>query len=166
MSNLQTVKIIRIPSGKIIKTSEFKIPGDDFFTIMKKLWTQVVDRHTDIFPRDFMPFNDDTGKNFWVYSILGIDISKFDTEGFEIIDWEGGLYATATTFDPDDKHPDLGKAIQELKDWVNQSNGFELDFRKGRNFMTQMPAADDEEVKNAMGYAHLDIFVPIKIKRN
>jgi len=164
MSNLQTVKIVKIPAGKGIKTPEF-YPGDEtFFPIMRKLWTQVADRHIDIFPRDFMPFNDDTGKSFWVYSILNIDISKFNTEGFEVIDFEGGLYATAITCDPDDNQSEYDKAVQELKDWVTKSNSFEFDFRPGRQFMTQMPAADDDALRSALGYAQMEIFIPIKIK--
>ena len=163
-SAFENVKIVRIPAGKMIKTPEFQIGDSAFFTVMKKLWTQVADRHQDIFPRDFMPENDETGKHFWLYSIMGIDTGKFNTEGFEIIDFEGGLYAVATTIDPDESSADLEKAIQELKGWISQSECFEFDFRPGRSFMTQMPAADDNELRRAMGYAQIDIYIPIKIK--
>jgi hypothetical protein len=164
---MEKVKIIRIPAGKMIKTPEFEIPEDEFFRIMKQLWVNVVDRHTDVFPRDFMPFNDDTGKNYWLYSILGIDVGKFDISGFEIIDFEGGYYATAIAIDPDNNEESLPNTIQEVKDWVNQSKCFELDFdmKRIRCFMSQMVVADDDELKNAMGYAQMEIFIPIKIKK-
>ena len=162
---MEKVKIIQIPAGKVIKTPEFDLTGDDFFRIMKQLWVNVVDRHTDIFSRDFMLFNDDTGKNFWVYSILGIDTEKFDTSGFEIIDFEGGYYAVATAIDPDDSDESLKNTIQEVKDWVNQSKFFELDFDMNRKrcFMSQMPLGDN--AKDAMDYAQLEIFIPIKRKK-
>jgi hypothetical protein len=133
---------------------------------MKQLWVNVVDRHTDLFLRDFMPFNDDTGKNYWLYSILGIDdIGKFDTSGFEIIDFEGGYYATATAIDPDNSKDSLPQTIQEVKDWVNQSKFFELDFdmKRTRCFMSQMPLGDNE--RGVMDYAQLEIFIPIKPKK-
>ena len=162
---MEKVKIIHFPAGKMIKTPEFDIPSDEFFRIMKQLWVNVVDRHTDIFPRDFMPFNDDTGKNYWLYSISGIDIGKFDTSGFEIIDFEGGYYATATAIDPDNSKDSLPQTIQEVKDWVNQSKFFELDFdmKRTRCFMSQMPLGDNE--RDVMDYAQLEIFIPIKPKK-
>jgi hypothetical protein len=175
ISNSEKVRIVNIPSGKMIKTPEFEIGSEEFFQIMKKLWAQVVDRHEkDIFPREFMLFNDETGKNFWIYSITNLDTSKFDLEGFEIIDFEGGLYATATVIDPPyDNGVSLQKVLQELKDWVFQSENFDEDFsicplksHKYRCFMSQMPIADNEEFKNALGYEQLDIFIPIRIGKN
>jgi predicted transcriptional regulator YdeE len=112
-----------------------------------------------------MLFNDDTGKNYWAYLILGIDTGKFDTTGFDIIDFEGGYYATATAIDPDDSDESLQQTIQEVKDWVNQSKFFELDFvmSKNRCFMSNMPLGD--HAKEAMDYAQLEIFIPIKRKK-
>ncbi len=163
---MEKIKIIKIPASKMIKTPEFDPGSESFFQIMQKLWITVVDKHKDIFPRDFMPFNDDTGKNFWLYSVMGVDMKKFNTDGFEIIDFEGGYYATATAIDPDDNSENLDKTIQEVKDWVIQSDGFELDFTKNRLFMSRRPLGDgdDEEVKKALGYIQLEIFIPIKIK--
>ena len=163
---MEKVKIIEIPAGKMIKTPEFVPRSEDFFRIMKRLWTNVVNRHEDIFHRDFMPWNDDTGKEFWLYSTLGIDIEKFDTSGFEIIDFEGGYYATAAAIDPDDGNTEsMDKTNQEIKDWVNQSKFFELDFdmRRNRCFMTQMPLGD--KAKDVMDYAQLEIFIPINNRR-
>jgi len=163
-SKMEKVKIIEIPAGKIIKTSEYAAGSPDFFRIMKQLWVNVVDRHTDIFPRDFEMWNDDTNKGFLVYSILGIDTSKFDTKGFDIIDFEGGLYATATAIDPDNDSESMQKTIQEVKDWVNQSKFFELDFDMKRNrcFMSQRPLGDKAE--STMNYVQVEIFIPIKKK--
>ena len=146
---MEKVKVIEIPAGKMIKTPEFA-EMEDFFRIMKQLWVNVVDRHTDIFPRDFYSKNDDTGKDFWLYSIMGIDTGKFDTSGFEIIYFEGGYYATATTIDPDDGTTEsMDKATQEIKEWVNQSKFFELDFDMKRNrcFMSNRPLGDKEKIK-------------------
>jgi hypothetical protein len=164
-SKMEKVKVIEIPAGKMIKTPEY-VPGSaDFFRIMKQLWVNVVDRHTDIFPRDFEQWNDDTGKGFWLYSIMSIDISKFDTSGFEIIDFEGGYYATATAIDPDNDNESMQNTIQEVKDWVNQSKFFELDFDMKRNrcFMSNRPLGDKAE--DVMDYVQVEIFIPIKPKK-
>jgi len=133
---------------------------------MKQLWVNVVDRHTDIFPRDFYSKNADTEKDFWLYSIMGIDTGKFDTSGFEIIDFEGGYYATATTIDPDDGTTEnIDKATQEIKEWVSQSKVFEFDFDMKRNrcFMSNRPLGDKE--KEILDYIQVEIFVPIKRKK-
>ena len=163
---MEKVKVIEIPAGKMIKTPEFA-EMEDFFRIMKQLWVNVVDRHIDIFPRDFYSKNEDTKMDFWLYSIMNIDIRKFDTSGFEIIDFEGGYYATATTIDPDNENTDesIQKAVQEIKDWVNQSNFFELDFNMKRNrcLMSNRPLGDKE--KDILDYIQVEIFVPIKPKK-
>ena len=128
MSSIEKVRIVKIPAGKMVKTPEFEIGSPEFFQIMRKFFAQVAGRYEDIFPRDFMLFNDETGKNFWLYSIMNLDTSKFDLEGFEIVDFEGGLYATATTIDPShDSGVNLQKVLQELKDWVYQSENFDFD---------------------------------------
>jgi len=164
-SEMEKVKIIEIPAGKMIKTSEYAPGSPDFFRIMQQLWVNVVDRHKDIFPRDFEAWNDDTNKGYWLYSILGVDTSKFNTSGFEIIDFEGGLYAAATAIDPDNDKDSMQKTIQEVKDWVNQSKFFELDFdmKRKRCFMSQRPLGDKAE--NTMDYVQVEIFIPIKKKK-
>jgi predicted transcriptional regulator YdeE len=164
---MEKVKIIKIPAGKMIKTPDFDPGSADFVSIMNQLFTNVVGRHEDIFQRVFMLWNDDPVKGFWLYSVMGIDIEKFDTSGFEVIDFEGGYYATATAIDPDDRKNDesIVETYQEIIDWVNQSKFFELDFDMKRNrcFMSQMPLGD--KAKGAMDYAQLEIFIPIKSKK-
>ena len=162
---MEKVKIIKLPASKMIKTPEFDMEGESFFKMMRKFWKNVVDRHQDIFPRDFMPITD-APKNFWLFSIMGIDTGKFNMEGFEIIDFEGGYYATATASDPDDgTNEDFIKTIQEVKEWVNQSGSFELDFTETRLGLSHRTVGDDEELQKALGYVQVAIFIPIKIKK-
>jgi len=96
---------------------------------------------------------------------LGVDTSKFNTSGFEIIDFEGGLYATATAIDPDNDKDSMQKTIQEVKEWVNQSKFFELDFdmKRKRCFMSQRPLGDKAE--STMDYVQVEVFIPIKKKK-
>jgi len=80
-------------------------------------------------------------------------------------DFEGGYYAVATARDPDDgTTKSLDETIQEVKDWVIQSDVFELDFTKTRFIMSQRPRGDDEELHKAMGYVQVELFIPVKLK--
>jgi hypothetical protein len=83
-----------------------------------------------------------------------------DTGGYDLIDYEGGLYAAHISKDGDESGGELVYA--GIKEWVAQSGCFELDERPGHydvfRITTPKKAAD------LMGYRQLDIYVPIKPK--
>jgi len=173
VSMMEKVKIVKIPSSKMIVSPDFKFGdvtvgdemGNEFFTVMGKFWQNVVDRHEDIFQRVFFVVNNQTGKASWYFSAMNIDIGKFDTSDCKIIDFEGGYYAVATAKDPeDDNLESFEQTFEEIKNWVQQSKSFELDLGN-RPDMSQMPIADDDEFTKAMGYNQNEIFVPIRIKK-
>jgi len=162
-NKMEKVKIVKIPASKMIVSPEFEMEGEKFFQVMQGFWRNVVDRHKDIFPRDFLLIDPKTGKANWYFSAMNIDTGKFDTTGYEIIDFEGGYYATATAID--ENMDSFDQTFNEIRNWVQQSKSFEIDLRKNRLYMTQMPVPDDDELKTAMGYEQLEIFVPIKIRK-
>jgi len=93
-------------------------------------------------------------------SVMNSDMKNIDANGFEIIDFNGGFYAVATAVDTGDDPASLDQTQHEIEEWVRQSNYYELDLGN-RMRMTQMPAP---QTKQIMGYAQLDVFVPIKVK--
>lgn len=160
---MEKAKIIKLPAGKMVKTQEFEDGSETFFKVMQKLWINVVDKHEDIFPRDFFQHTEDSAKCFWLYSIMGVETEKMNFEGFGIIDFAGGYYATATAVADDDTN--FSQTVQEVKDWINKSDNIELDFSEGRNLMSQRPCGDDEGLETALGYVQVEVFIPIKIKQ-
>ncbi len=88
---------------------------------------------------------------------------KVDTKGFEMFDFLGGLYVSAIAIDDD--IDDLLKTIDNLINWINGQDSFELDFRPGRYRMTRRFTSDEssEVIEKALGYGQLEVFIPIKI---
>jgi DNA gyrase inhibitor GyrI len=88
------------------------------------------------------------------------EVTEADTFPYEIIDFEGGTYATAVSIDGDD---DInGRVYGGIKKWV-ETSGFEIDERSGHQTMCNMIYPYDD-IKKGLGYHQLEIYVPIKLK--
>jgi DNA-binding transcriptional MerR regulator len=106
---------------------------------------------------DFMWHED--GKTIWIWAIRD-EATETDTEPYQIIEFEGGLYAAAVSVDGDD---DInGRVYTGIKNWV-EASGFELDERPGHQTLCNM-IYPLEEVKKGLGYHQLEIYVPIKLR--
>ncbi len=73
---------------------------------------------------------------------------------------EAKSYASAVSKDGDDVDGEIVYSI--IKEWIEQSGCFELDEREEHQTMFHMPLLRTKEI---MGYAQLEIFVPIKVKK-
>ena len=108
---------------------------------------------------DFMWGED--GKTVWVWAINDW-VTEADTAPYEIIEFEGGLYAAAISVDGDDDI--CGRVYSGIKNWV-ETSGFDMDERYGRQTLCHMPNPT-EEIKKGLGYHQLDIFVPVKLRED
>lgn len=84
---MQSVRIIEIPSCKMV-SSGTGFFGQEKFDAFFQWFTQL---KPGIYPRDFL-YGDDGGM-CWLYLY---EESLTPPEEFEIVDFEGGLYAVAT----------------------------------------------------------------------
>ncbi|MNC53372.1 hypothetical protein D3C75_1027760 [compost metagenome] len=81
-----------------------------------------------------------------------------DTAGFEVVDFEGGLYAVATSIDGNEE--DSSKVYHQIVEWVVNSGCFEMD--EGRFSLGHITTP--QSATKAMGYAQMENYIPIKIK--
>jgi len=159
-SKMEKIKIVEIPASKMISSGSFNMMNDG--AIITR-FSKVLEKYSkDIFPRDFLSYNPQTDKMIWYVSVNNLDIKTIDANGFEIIDFEGGFYAVAAAIDTSDNPISLGQTQREIEEWVRQSDYYELDL-ENRLRMTQMPAP---QTKQIMGYAQLEVFVPIRVKKD
>lgn len=107
---------------------------------------------------DFLCFEEDMRAE-WIWAVEDW-VTEADTAPYEIKEFEGGLYANAVSVDGDDDIS--GRVYEGIKKWVENS-GFELDERPGHRTLCHMLNPTDE-IKNALGYHQLEIYVPIKLK--
>lgn len=107
---------------------------------------------------DFLWFEED-GKAVWIWAVEEW-VTEKDTAPYKLIEFEGGLYAAAMSIDGDDDM--VGRVCSGIMKWLENS-GFELDDRPGHRTMGHMVNPTDE-IRNALGYDQMDIYVPIKIR--
>jgi DNA-binding transcriptional MerR regulator len=107
---------------------------------------------------DFLWFEQDM-RAVWIWAVEDW-VTEEDVKPYELITFEGGLYAAAMSVDGDD---DInGRVYRGIKKWV-ETSGFELDERPGHGTLCHMVNPTDE-IKAALGYHQLDIYVPVKIR--
>ena len=107
---------------------------------------------------DFLWFEED-GSAEWIWAVKE-GVTQEDTAPYDLITFEGGLYASAMSVDGDD---DIGGRIYEgIRKWLEES-GFESGERPGHRTMGHM-VNPTEEIRQALGYHQMEIFVPIKIR--
>ena len=131
--------------------------GDKKLEEFDRWWTKEDQNRIDkFFPRDFMMYDNDNKKLIWYY-VLSSHIEN--TQGYDVINFPGGLYAVAVSKDKDDA--DGERVYSEIKQWIKSNNVFSIDEKSGHYTMFHVIKSDD--VYDAIGYRQLDIFVPIKI---
>ncbi len=162
--NYVNEKLKRGPEVRIIELPKCRMATSGYDTFDQTLgnfdkWWQDYDKKRkgiSFSPLDFLWFED--GYGVWWMAVENDAVSE-DTGGYDIIDFEGGIYAAAISVDGDD---DInGRVYEGIKKWV-ETSGFELDERKGHRTMCHMIIT--ENIKKGLGYDQLDIYVPIKLK--
>lgn len=143
---MYNVRIYEMPSCKMV-SSGVGMFGEEKFDAFDK-WFSTYKRC--LFPKDFLYW---TGNGFvWLYMYEeGMNVP----EEFEIIDFQGGLYAVATGIDQQtEKDAELMNA--EVDNFLNQ-NGFERDVSRPEmcNVITS-PFAQE-----IMGYEQMDYYFPV-----
>ena len=87
-------------------------------------------------------------------------MTEADVSPYELIEFEGGLYAAVMSVDGDD---DInGRVIGGIRKWL-ETSGFEPDERPGHQILCHMVNPTDE-IMDALGYHQMDIYMPIKVK--
>lgn len=161
-----TDKLKKIPEVRIIQINPFKAFSSGVDTIENVMGTfqQWQEEHNHFVRKmlygapDFLWFEGD-GKAVWIWAVEDW-VTEEDTIPYELIEFEGGLYAAAMSVDGDD---DInGRVCSGILKWLEDS-GFEPDERPGHRTMCHM-VNPTEEIKNALGYHQMDIYVPIKIR--
>ncbi|MDQ7991537.1 MAG: GyrI-like domain-containing protein [Propionicimonas sp.] len=118
-------------------------------------WWSAVDasRADRFFPRDFMWYDDDLRGLVWWYALSGQPTA---TGTWQLVDFAGGLYATATCRDGDDA--DGERVSAAVRQWVRGIGGLELDEARAELFHVITPPA----AAQALGYQQLELFVPVR----
>lgn len=159
-------KMKKAPEVRIIQINPFRAFSSGLDTIDSVMGTfqQWQEEHNHLVKKliygapDFLWFEEDMRAE-WIWAVEDW-VTEADVEPYEIIEFAGGLYAAAMSVDGDD---DInGRVYEGIKKWIETSN-FSLDERPGRRTLCHMVNPTDE-IKAALGYHQLDIYVPIMVR--
>lgn len=152
------VMIVRVPKFLAL-TSKYQNFSELFNEDCLMFW---IGRHSNLKKNvifdcaDFLCRRND-GKFRWLYGVHD-SVKEVDTATYEVIEFEGGLYASAVCIDGDDDS--IKKVENKILKWLEGTN-FILD--RERDIMGNMTYNDDE-IKRGLGYEQLQRYVPIKLK--
>lgn len=145
--------MIELPNTKMVSS------GDKDVWEFDKWWSAVDrERRDRFFQRDFMWWDPEEKRLVWYYALPE---GMTETGGYEVVDFEGGLYAAAVSRDQDDE--DGERVNRELREWVRNSGCFEVDERPGHQLLFSVITPDAAFA--AMGYRQLELYLPVKPKR-
>lgn len=146
---MEKVRIYEIPRCKMV-SSQCGMFGDGKLERFNE-WFTALPR--TMFPRDFMWYDNVNEGFVWYYMYSeGMEVPN----DFDIIDFQGGLYAAATEIDGEDSTG----VVNEIKSFIKEKGCFEED--TSRVYLGNIPTPPSAE--KAMGYNQMDYYVPIKIK--
>lgn len=161
-----TEKLKKAPEVRIIQINPFKAfsSGPDTIDNVMGAFQQWQEEHNHLVKKlmygapDFLWFEEDM-RAVWIWAVEDW-VTEADTAPYEMIEFRGGLYAAAMSVDGDD---DInGRVYEGIKKWV-ETSGFEIDERPGHHTLCHMVNPTDE-IKEALGYHQLDLYVPVKIR--
>lgn len=116
-----TEKLGRMPDIRIVKLPRVKMArsGNADLEVFDQWWSSIEVNQT-LFPRDFMWFNSKLSCFEWLFAIPE---HLTDTNGYDVFDFPGGLYAVATALDEGEE---IGRISRLIHKWVDESSEFEL----------------------------------------
>ncbi len=145
---MQSVRIYEMPACKMVSSGTGMFGEENF----NKFEAWFSSQKRSLFPKDFLYW---AGEGFvWLYMF---EDGMVVPPEFEIIDFQGGLYAVATDID---QKTDKELMNAELNQFLSE-NGFERDTTRSElgNVITS-PLA-----REIMGYEQMDYYTPIKAKK-
>ena len=159
-NKMPEVRVIQIPKCKVATSGAPDTTNSKVWDF-SNWWSDYEPkrRYTKYYPYNDFLFGEDGGAVWWM--MVEDDATSEDCGGYEIIDFEGGLYAVHTAIDGDGESNSL--VIEKIMKWIESTN-FEFDEIRGRRYCMGHMINPTEEIKKGLGYHQYELFVPIKLK--
>ena len=120
---MQNIRIVEIPAMEAVYSGP--LTDNQKFEAFNKWFSDYhASLQNEIYPRDFMWYNERIGAQEWFYA-LPYNAEKNPTDRFEIVDLPCGLFAVASCLDADiDGADDWMKTREALLEWAANSKLF------------------------------------------
>lgn len=142
-----------VTSGPLSDEKDF----NKFDSMWMRLGSRIADK---INPRDFMYQDEEHKKPVWLF-LLEDWMSEADTDGYEIITFDGGLFAAV--YADSWEYNEYERVYKGIKTWLARQEHLELDDASGRYLLNHFAGPHSEQMKE-WNYGKIRYFVPIKVK--
>ncbi|MCL2883909.1 MAG: MerR family transcriptional regulator [Oscillospiraceae bacterium] len=137
--------------------------SDDESLRFNAMWMRLSSRIADkINPRDYMYHDETQNKSVWLY-MLEDWMTEADTEGFEIIPFDGGLFAAALA--DSWEFSEYERIHNGVLSWPARQEHLKLDESPERPMLYHFAGPHSAQMKE-WNYGKVRYFVPIKIKKD
>ena len=154
-------RIISLPPFRAASSGvdkEFDFSPDGVLGKINEYFSAITPSPRDSFmPRDFLCFDGENQGLVWLYALS----EGMDNGGYAVVDCEGGCYVTYTYRDGDEETNN--RLYQEAAAYIEASEVLALDVRPGRLSMGHI--ITPPEVIAAQGWAQMEAFIPVKLKK-
>lgn len=154
---MQNIRVINFPPLKVACSG--KITTIEEMEAFDRWWSSI-DVKQYITPRDFMWYNEKKKYMEWIFAIPE---GLTDTNGYDLVDFPGGLYAVCTA---EESEEDCEKTKEYIRKWVKSSGCFELSNTNNDSYerYEMVHICTPKIFKEKMGYHLNDVFIPIVVK--
>ena len=147
---MQSIRIIEIPDCKMV-SSGVGMFGEEKFDGFAKWFSSLP---PTMHPQDYLSATFDEKGEFngmiWYYVYDGVNAP----EGYDIVDFKGGLYAVTTDID---QRTDIAAMDTEIHAFLAANNLEQDPSRPRLGHIISSPSA-----QKALGYSQMDYFMPVK----
>lgn len=156
------ILIVEMPPCRMVTSGYLNVESDDAHSRFNSMWGELSSRIADkINSRDFMYYDSEQNKLVWLF-MLEDWMTEADTEGFEIITFDGGLFAAALA--DSWEFSEYNRVYKGIVAWLTQQEFLELDESSDRHMLYHFAGPHSAQMKE-WNYGKVRYFVPIKAKR-
>lgn len=153
------ILIVEMPPCRMITSG--LLADDNEMNRFDAMWMRLASRIADkINPRDFMYYDEEHKKNVWLF-MLEDWMTESDTDGYEIIMFAGGLFASALA--DSWEYSEYERVYKGINIWITQQEHLELNESSDRHMLYHFAGPHSAQMKE-WDYGKIRYFVPIKIK--
>jgi DNA-binding transcriptional MerR regulator len=153
------ILIVEMPPCRMVTSGP--LTDDDELNRFDAMWGRLGSRIADkINPRDFMYHDVEYNKSVWLFLIEDW-MTEADTEGYGIITFDGGLFASAIA--DSWEFSEYDRIYKGIKAWLARQEHLELDEKSNRHLLYHFAGPHSEQMKE-WNYGKIRYFLPIKLK--
>jgi DNA-binding transcriptional MerR regulator len=153
------ILIVEMPPCRMVTSG--LLEDDNELNRFEATWGRLASRIADkINPHDFMYHDFEHNKSVWLFLIEDW-MTEADTEGYEIITFDGGLFASAIAGSWE--YNEYDRVYKGIKAWLEQQEHLELDKNSDRRLLYHFAGPHSAQMKE-WNYGKVRYFVPIKVK--